>query len=638
MHNRKIMSNSILDNTTDDNVDDQIYQCFNPGNPKSFFLFAGAGSGKTRSLVNVLSKFKNEFGSSYKLHNQKIAIITYTNAAADEIKHRLEFDSIFYVSTIHSFSWELIKSLTTDIKKWLELDLNKSIAELEEAQSKSRDLNNKTSVDRARKIESKQKRLNNLSLITKFIYNPNGDNVSKDSLNHTEVISITAYFIQTKNLMQNVIVSKFPIILVDESQDTKKELIDALFTLQQNKKDNFSLGLFGDTMQRIYSDGKEDLGINLPIDWLRPKKQLNHRSNKRIIKLINEIRKDVDGQVQIPRTEKTEGFVRLFIVDRTTNKTKVEETVAEKMLALTKDSKWGSKDHEVMTLILEHHMAAKRMNFFEFFEPLYKVEKFKTGLLDGSLSFLTVFTKIVLPLVEAHKKNDNFSVARIVKQYSILLDKKTLEKAENQTNNIKIANESVNKLLALWEDNKDPKLIEILKIIKDNSLFPLHNMLNIITSRTEEEKGNFKIQIGDEEEDEKPDYFIEALDIVLQTTFSQVENYSTYLSDKSAFATHQGVKGLEYPRVMVIIDDVEARGFMFSYDKLFGSKNLTADDKKKVDEGKETGIDRTKRLFYVACSRAKESLAIVAYTDNPTIVKENVKNYNWFHETEIEIL
>ncbi|CAM3500261.1 UvrD-helicase domain-containing protein [Aquirufa ecclesiirivi] len=632
------MSKPILDNTLDDNVDDYIYQCFNPTNPKSFFLFAGAGSGKTRTLVNVLSKFKNEFGDSYKLYNQKIAIITYTNAAADEIKHRLEFDSIFYVSTIHSFSWELIKSLTTDIKKWLKLDLDKSIAELEEAQSKSRDLKNKTSVDRARKIESKQNRLNNLSQITKFVYNPNGDNVSKDSLNHSEVISITSYFIQTKTLMQDVIVSKFPIVLVDESQDTKKELIDALFTLQQNKKDNFSLGLFGDIMQRIYSDGKEDLGINLPADWLRPAKQLNHRSNKRIVKLINEIRKDVDGQEQMPRTEKMEGFVRLYIVDRISNKTKVEETVSEKMFLLTKDPKWGSKDYEVMTLVLEHHMAAKRMGFFELFEPLYRVEKFKTGLLDGSLSFLSVFTKIVLPLVEAYKKNDKFSIARIVKQYSIWLDKKTLEKAKNQTNNIKIANESVNKLLALWEDDKDPKLIEILDIIKANSLFPIHNMLNIITSRTEEEKENFRIQISDEEEDEKPDYFIEALDIVIQTAFSQVENYCTYLSNKSAFSTHQGVKGLEYPRVMVIIDDVEARGFMFSYDKLFGSKDLTADDKNKVNAGKETGIDRTKRLFYVACSRAKESLAIVAYTDNPTLVKENVKKYGWFHESEIELL
>jgi len=33
----------------------------------------------------------------------------------------------------------------------------------------------------------------------------------------------------------------------------------------------------------------------------------------------------------------------------------------------------------------EHHMAAKRMGFFDFFEPLYKVSRLSTGILDGSL-------------------------------------------------------------------------------------------------------------------------------------------------------------------------------------------------------------------------------------------------------------
>ena len=45
----------IVPNITDDNRDsaaDSIIQsCLNIKNPKSFFLFAGAGSGKTRSLV-----------------------------------------------------------------------------------------------------------------------------------------------------------------------------------------------------------------------------------------------------------------------------------------------------------------------------------------------------------------------------------------------------------------------------------------------------------------------------------------------------------------------------------------------------------------------------------------------------------
>ena len=142
----------------------------------------------------------------------------------------------------------------------------------------------------------------------------------------------------------------------------------------------------------------------------------------------------------------------------------------------------------------------------------------------------------------------------------------------------------------------------------------------------------------DDEDGETTDEAIEAWDLALEAKFSEVSKYDEYLDEKSKFATHQGVKGLEFPRVVVIIDDVEARGFMFSYDKLFGAKELTASDKKKEAEGNETGIDRTRRLFYVACSRAEKYLAIVAYTDNPEILKENALAYGWFEESEIEIL
>lgn len=634
------MNNIKLDNSIDDGVDQEIYECFNPSQPKSFFLFAGAGSGKTRSLVNVLEKFKKEHGENYRLYRQKIGIITYTNAAADEISHRLGHDPIFKVSTIHSFSWELIKNLSRDIKDWLRINLQTEILELKDAQLKSRDLTNKTSIDRARRIESKENRIQYLDNISKFIYNPNGDNISKDSLNHAEVISIAAEFIKTKDLMQDIVVSIFPIVLVDESQDTKREMVDALFRLQENKRDKFALGLFGDMMQRIYGDGKDDLGNNLPADWAKPSKKMNHRSNKRIIELINNIRKDVDGQQQVSRKEKVNGFVRLFIGQRKSNKPDLEKTVAQKMTKLTSDPLWNLKSGDVMTLILEHHMAANRLGFIELFEPLYKVDRLKTGLLDGTLPGLSLFTKILLPLVQAFKKNDKFSIARIVKKHSKLLEKQSLINSNEQSENLKKIKESVYDLLSLWENDNDPKLIEILDKVKASSLFPISNTMNIIVSRTDEEIDTIESKENDQnkEGDKDADEIIEAWDKVLQTPFSQIEKYDNYFSENSKFGTHQGVKGLQYSRVMVIVDDEEARGFMFSYDKLFGSKELSATDKKNRTEGKETGVDRTRRLFYVACSRAKESLAIVAYTDNPSLVKENAIRYEWFKEDEIELL
>ena len=86
---------------------------------------------------------------------------------------------------------------------------------------------------------------------------------------------------------------------------------------------------------------------------------------------------------------------------------------------------------------------------------------------------------------------------------------------------------------------------------------------------------------------------------------------------------------------MVVLDDDEARGFLFSYEKLFGAKSRTTTDIKNESEGKETSIDRTRRLFYVTCSRAEKSLAIVAYTKNPEAVKNFAIQQDWFSKNEV---
>lgn len=92
-------------------------------------------------------------------------------------------------------------------------------------------------------------------------------------------------------------------------------------------------------------------------------------------------------------------------------------------------------------------------------------------------------------------------------------------------------------------------------------------------------------------------------DQFLLTPFEQAKSYADYVEGNASFDTHQGVKGLEFPRVMVILDDSTARGFLFSYDKLFGVKEKTKADLDNEKAGNDTGIDRTRRLFYVTCIR-----------------------------------
>lgn len=86
---------------------------------------------------------------------------------------------------------------------------------------------------------------------------------------------------------------------------------------------------------------------------------------------------------------------------------------------------------------------------------------------------------------------------------------------------------------------------------------------------------------------------------------------------------------------MVIIDDNAARSNNFSYDKLFGLEPKSDTDIKNESEGKDTTLDRTRRLLYVTCSRAMESLAIVYYTDDVDKVYSTLLSNECFKRDEI---
>ncbi len=610
----------LVDNHMDDHVDTEIQGCFSKDNPKCFFVFAGAGSGKTRSLINTLTFLNQKYGEELLMMGKQIAVITYTNAACDEISRRLQYKPVFSVSTIHSFLWELIKNYQEDIRTWIMNSLEDEIQELQAKQLSGK--SGKTAAKRADDIKRKTERLAKISTIKKFSYNPNGDNVGIDSLSHNEVIKMSTGFITKEPTMQDILTAKYPILLIDESQDTKKELVDALLMVCEKYKNRFIVGMFGDTMQKIYNDGKDNLVKYIPENWVKPVKVMNHRSATRIVDLANAIRKTVDKQQQHPRPDAEKGTVRLFIVDTNADKEDTEKKVAITMAKDTGDSGW-SDDSDYKSLILEHHMAASRFGFSNLYTPLNESGKFDTSLRDGSITELAILYRIVSPLVKAHKNKDDFEIAKIIRKNSPLVDKDAFMKiATDQTQTLLDAATAVDNLMALWNNDNDPFCLDVLKIIKDTGLFKLSNRIENILSEYSED------------EDKK----VTALRAALSVPFSELERYSAYVNDNTCFATHQGVKGLEYPRVMVIMDDAQARGFLFSYEKLFGVKAKTETDIKNEREGKDTSIMRTARLFYVACTRAQKSLAVIAYTENVDSVKNTALTNGWFLANEIYVL
>lgn len=607
-------------NNIDREVDATLEQCIFCTPRKSFFLFAGAGSGKTYSLVLLLKKIRDKLGRELLFQGKQVAVITFTNAATDEIINRLDYSSVFHISTIHSFVWDVIKNYQLDIKQYycknIESDINELAAKLEGTANKT----TKTFKANEVKLNLLRERFKKAQTINNFVYNPNGSNPEYNALKHAEVIKLSAQMITENKMLQRLIAQRYPVLLIDESQDTKKELVDAFFCLQRNYANIFTLGLLGDQKQRIYTDGKEDMVSIIPDSWEQPVKKMNYRCAKRIIRLANTIGKEIDIHAeQEPRSDAEEGTIRLFIVNpnEVINKDEVETEIMRNMAGIAKDDKWVGKDSDIKILTLEHMMAARRLGFDCFFEPMAKVDKYQMTFLQGAVSEIDFFTKGLLPIADS-VQSDGSEALRILKVSSPLLDR----------NNDKLSYEHYLKC------REGAKRISTL-VLEDKSIRDIVNETAKIRLLIIPDVVLQASQLALDDLEENADEELKAWVSIMDLPISMIRRYDDYVNQRTRFDTHQGVKGLEFERVMVIIDDNEARGFLFSYDKLFGVKELSHADKKNIVENKETSIERTQRLFYVTCTRAKKSLAVVMYTDEPAKVKAQAIGKLWFEENEI---
>ena len=610
-------------NNKDLQVDETLEKCILSTPRKSFFLFAGAGSGKTHSLVLLLKKIRDSIGKDLLVQGKNVAVITFTNAATDEIVNRLDYSLVFHISTIHSFVWDAIKYYQADIKHLYCQYIQEDIQKLYEKQEKAKSKTTKSYRSNAEKIEHLKENLGKAKTIEKFVYNPNGSNAEYNALNHAEVIKISAQMIMDNIMLQRIIAQRYPILLIDESQDTKKELVDAFFKIQENFSDIFTLGLLGDQKQRIYTDGKENMVNIIPSEWEQPVKRMNYRCAKRIVKLANTIGKDLDIYAeQNPKEDAADGLVRLFIVQQQNeiDKDDIEQTIMDIMCNQTHDAKWSGADADVKTLTIEHMMAARRLGFAQFFGPLSKVDKYQMAFLQGKVSELDFFPKEVLPIADSIN-GDGRNALEILKAYSPLLSKQNTEKPYELYLRCRVDSQKVANIV-----NGNHSIRDVVKVVCSSQLLPVPEVLRqaSILSTTD---------VNDEWEED-----LQAWVMVMDLPINMVRGYDDYVNQRTRFDTHQGVKGLEFDRVMVIIDDSEAKGFMFSYDKLFGVKELTETDKKHIEAGEESSVDRTQRLFYVTCTRAKESLAIVMYTSDSEKVKNQAISKGWFSEQEIVLL
>jgi DNA helicase-2/ATP-dependent DNA helicase PcrA len=615
-------------------IDEKIYSYLDLDLPKSFMLYAGAGSGKTRTLVAVLEVIRGEKGPRLALAGKRVAIVTYTNAACEEIKHRLKHDPLFRVSTIHSFSWELVKPFTDDIRKWLRVRLANEIEELEADIKKARDPQGITAQKKIKKLKIKTKRLESLDGVKSFSYTPNSLSYDRGSVNHAEVIALAADFLESEPLMGKIFVNQYPIFLIDETQDTNENLLNAIISVQQAYPSNLSVGLFGDTMQRIYGGGKSDLKETLPKTWLTPEKIINYRCPRTVIKLINKIRLIDDSHQQEPSDNSVEGHAQIFIIDANAkiDKASCEKNIRKSMRDITLDEGWTDRT-QVKILTLEHHMAAVRDGFDNFFLPLLSIDRLKDAALNGQGKDINFLQLVLLPLVGFIDANDDFGIASIVRRYSPILSSMNLQSQPDPVAEIRRAQLVVENIRIELQD-PTCTIINLLGVIDRGRLFEIPETFlpHLISSATLVNSPEAP-EDADLEDNESI-----AWSQALSAPIHELSRYASYQSDNSSFGTHQGVKGLQYDRVMVILDDEEAKGFLFSFEKLLGAAPPSSADEKNEREGNDSGAKRSRRLFYVTCSRAQKSLAVVAYTKNAAAVKKYVQDSGWFSEAETHII
>jgi len=634
-------------NKPDTQADIDLRNCLGNVPPRSFIMKAGAGSGKTTSLIKGLSSAIRIHGDKLRKFRQRIACITYTEIAAGEIWRDVGSDRLVHVSTIHSFMWLLAKPFQNDIRVWVTERITEKIEALEQKQATyGPRVQQRTKDKDTRDLERLQRQSGRIAAVKGFRYGIGSDYV-KGILGHDDILRLVPYLIAERPLFRTLLARQFPFVFVDESQDTTTEVIEALKTVEREPGVTFCLGFFGDPMQRIYATGTGL--VEAAPNWADIPKPENFRCSTKVLNLANAIRRDGDDLVQVPGQRLSpegirptpEGSAHLFILlaDDTRDANLVR--VRDWMAARTGDSRWrlGDSDQEqVKLLVIVHQMAAKRLGFGELYTALNSKAPaaFKDGFLDGSAWPLSPCVKFLIPIAIAHTEGRQLEVMRLIREYSPLLEKHTLVGA-NVAERLKALRDLVASIAEGIAGNSNVTIGDLLRQVYAAGLLILDPRLASYLDPdatppalpTEEEAND------DDQEEDESDKELASMDAFLACPAKQLLAYQTYISERSPFWTQQGIKGAEFDRVLVVLDDAESTHFQFSYEKYLGLKKPSETDLKRIDAGEETTVDRTRRLFYVCCTRALEDLAVVLFTADPEQAEAHVRQLGLFEDDAI---
>lgn len=324
---------------------ERIKECIRKGD--HFVLQGGAGSGKTETLKQTLLFISEEYPT------KKVACITHTNLAVNEIKSRVEGEHT--ISTIHSFLNNIIKPFKKNLHQELHhlfsllplvvgnvnnFDSPKAFkkSEHEKYKEKYKKLGKKLFSLKKESLPKETGKVvydkdpdrynselnENISEFNKYVeteiskrnwhdvkYNDTAyNNFSKLSFGHDGLIEIAYLLFNKYPLMSKILQDKFDYVFVDEFQDTHPHIVKIF--LEILPKNNITIGLFGDSMQGIYEDGVgtvEPYIVDATLIKI-PKKD-NFRCSQKIVDFLNHVRVPIDGLKQSVAFKKIDNELEL---------------------------------------------------------------------------------------------------------------------------------------------------------------------------------------------------------------------------------------------------------------------------------------------------------------------------------------
>lgn len=610
----------------DTQADLDVRDCLDSTPPRSFVMVAGAGSGKTTSLIKAIAYLAETRGPALRRAGQQIACITYTEVAAGEILADVGASPLFHISTIHSFLWSVIRPFHSDIANWVASRIEEKIVERRTHYNKPR--TQARTRDRLEKeISDLEADLAALSKVEKFVYST-GSSYAEGILGHDDILKLTPYCVTSHPLLRLLVAKRFPYIFVDESQDTNPEVVEAL-RLIESEHHGLCVGFFGDPMQKIYMSGAGAVPLN--DGWAMITKLENFRCSTSVLRLINAIRFPGDGLEQVRgRTINIDGIEQpvagtsnLFILPADTERSAHLAAVRRWLAVETDDPLWlnDTREGDVRLLVLVHRMAANRLGFPKLYAALNDRApiSLSEGLSEGTAWPLRPLVQHILPLVVAAQAGDRFTVISTLRSECPRLEPVRL-RGQAAAPVLTALQEALDGLVGLLVAGSHATIWDVLKYVNDHELLRLDD--------------RFAMHLVEEPVNDGSSGF-ENVQAYLACGVEEVWAYWRYFTEESPFATHHGVKGAQFERVLVVIDDEEAGFRQYSYGKYFGYIPFSDTDAANMAAGEESVLDRTRRLFYVCCSRAMKDLAVVVFVPEVEAARNAIVANNIFPETAI---